>query len=361
MRFILTILGIAIFLIVAFTALKISPDEDTPAKYAKQFLNHLQDGDYPSAVSTFGGNICRCPADLGWVSYLIYGSGEDPNLAFMMGKRFVRGGFDIKKMRSTVDKSKQTLLERPQDFEVDVPLSFDPVIYAPYFLPLDMAYGIPIKESDLNSFVADPDKDCWKALTLRMRPSLNAGTVAIPDDAKKQIDHYMKDKRAREKEEREYGEKHKNTATQTATEVAAGLAKEALAEAENSKYLIPKDAGDVLGADGKPIAKDLVASRLPRLKSALLRLHMVRRDPVEPFTVFHFVVSDPVLLLPQNGDYKILMLKNFKPPMTGVAVPDPSSQNSEAQNGGAPAAQTQQAGQTQPATRTPSTAPATSH
>jgi hypothetical protein len=327
MRFFLTILGIAIFLIVAFTALKISPDEDTPVKYAKQFLNHLQDGDYPSAVSSFGGNICRCPADLGWVSYLIYGSGEDPNLAFMMGKRFVRGGFEIKKMRSTVDKSKQTLLERPEDFEIDVPLSFDPAIYAPYFLPLDMAYGIPIKAQDLDSFIADPDKDSWKALTLRLRPSLAAGTVTIPEDAKKQIDHYMKDKRAREKEERQYNEKHKNTATQTATEIAAGLAKEALAESANSKYLIPKDAAGVIGVDGKPIAQDAVAARLPRLKSALLRLHMVRRDPVEPFTVFHFVVSDPVLLIPEKGDYKMLVLKNFKPPMTGVAVPTTPGEN----------------------------------
>ncbi len=315
MRFIITIVGIGVFLIVAFTALKISPDEDTPVKYAKQFLNHLQDGDYPTAVASFGGNICRCPADLGWVSYIIYGSGDYPNLAFMMGKRFVRGGLAYKKMQSTVDKSKQTLLERPQDFEMDVPLSFDPAIYAPYFLPLDMAYGLPIKLADLDSFVADPDKECWKSLTLRLRPSLEPGTVTIPEEAKKQIDHYMKDKRAREKEEREYGKKHGKTATQTATEVAAGLAQEALAESAESKYLIPKDAGAVLAADGKPLPTESVASRLPRLKSALLRLHMVRRDPVEPFTVFHFVISDPVLLIPNKGDYKILVLKNFKPPL----------------------------------------------
>jgi len=330
MRFFLTLFFIGIFLIIGFTALKISPDEDTPVKYAKQFLNHLQDGDYQHGVASFGGNICRCPADLGWVSYLIYGSGEDPNLAFMMGKRFVRGGITYKKMKVAVDKSKQTLLERPQDFEVDVPISFDPAIYAPYFLPRDMAYGLPIKETDFDSFLGDPDKDSWKSLTLRMRPSLAAGTVAIPQDAKAQIDHYIKDKKNREKEARDLEEKgnkdQKHDPDKAPADLAAKLAKEALASSSESKYLIPKDAGAVIGADGKALSHESVANRLPRLTSALLRMHMVRRDPAQPFTVFHFVISNPVLLVPQKGkDYKLVVLKNFKPPMPSQTVPAPAA------------------------------------
>jgi hypothetical protein len=338
-QFTLILVCVGIFLIIGFTALKISPDEDTPVKYAKHFLNHLQDGDYPHAVASFGGNICRCPADLGWVSYLIYGSGEDPNLAFMMGKRFVRGGITFKKIESAVDKSKLTLTERPQDFEVDVPLSFDPAIYAPYFLPLDMAYGLPIKVTDFDSFLAYPDKDSWKALTLRMRPSLAAGTVAIPADAKAQIDHYIKDKKDREKEKQAQEEKgnknagqsdnqspgNEKSATEIApAEIAAGLAKEALASSAENKYLVPKDAGAVIGDDGKALPQESVANRLPRLKAATLRMHMVRRDPVQPFTVFHFVISDPVLLVPEKQGYRQVVLNNFKPPMPGQLTPAPT-------------------------------------
>jgi hypothetical protein len=315
MRFILTLVFIGIFLIVGFTALKTSPDEDTPVKYAKQFLNRLQDGDYKLAVTSFGGNLCRCPADLGWVSYLVYESNEDPNLAFTMGKRFVRGNIAFKKMQSAVGKDKQTLLERPEDYEVDVPVSFDPLIYAPYFLPLDMAYGLPFKSTDLDNFLADPDRESWKSFSLRLRPSLAAGTVTMPAEARAQIDSYVRDKKKRE-QEKAAG----NHVEPSQSETARELVKEALAESADSKYLKVKDASAVIAADGKQLSENEVAMRLPRLKSALLRLHMVRRDPVQPFTVFHFVVSDPVLLIPQVegtkvSGYKELVLKNFKPPI----------------------------------------------
>ncbi|MBS2008897.1 MAG: hypothetical protein JST01_17735 [Cyanobacteria bacterium SZAS TMP-1] len=330
MRFILALFFIAIFLIVGFTALKISPDEDTPVKYARRFLNSLQDGDYQHAVGSFGGNICRCPADLGWVSYLIYGSAEEPNLAFMMGKRFIHSSITFKKLEIATDKSKQTPFEKPQDYEVDIPISFEPSIYAPMFLPLDMAYGLPMKSTDLNAFLADPDKDSWKGLTLRLRPSLAPGTVAIPADAKMHIDSYIRDKKRREKEERELRLKKEGGAQEspqeaadseaidneaTAAEKARELAKTALTESLDSKYLVPKDAAEVVGEDGKAISSKDLEARLPRLKAALLKLHMVRRDPTQPFTVFHFVVSDPVLAVPTGNEFRQVILKNFKPPM----------------------------------------------
>jgi hypothetical protein len=336
MRFIITIIFIGIFLIIGFTALKIGPDEDTPVKYAKQFLNHLQDGDYHHAVASFGGNICRCPADLGWVSYLIYGSGEEPNLALMMGKRFERGSISYKKMESAVDKSQKALLENPQDFEVDIPIKFDPKIYAPYFLPLDMAYGLPIKSRDFDTFLSDPDKDSWRSMTLRMRPSLEPETVTIPYEAEAEIDHYMKNKKAEEKERREQRALGHRVEIETKSsgnapspiEIAAGLAKEALAASAENKFLIPKDAGPVTADDGKALPLETVAARLPRLKSALLKLHMVRRDTIQPFTVFHFVLSDPVLLLPQKNGYTELVLKNFKPPLNSPTKNNDKTKNS---------------------------------
>ena len=321
MRFILILLFIGIFLIVGFTALKTSPDEDTPVRYAKRFLNRLQDGEYKLAVSNFGGNVCRCPADLGWVSYLIYESNEDPNLAFLMDRRFTCGAVTFKKMQSAVQEEKHNLTERPQDFEVDVPISFDPAIYAPYFLPLDMAYGLPMKSTDLNNFLGDPDHDAWKFMTLRLRPSLAKGTITMPAEAKEQIDSYVRDKKKREAERAADNASKSgnliNTADQTQSETAKNLVQQALAESADSNYLKVQDAGTVTAEDGRALDQESIAKRLPRLKSALLKLHMVRRDPTQPFTVFHFVVSDPVLLVPQTNGYHQLALKNFKPPMPG--------------------------------------------
>jgi hypothetical protein len=319
MRFIVTLVFIGIFLIVGFTALKTSPNEDTPLKYAKQFFVHLQDNDYRTSVANFGGNICRCPADLGWVSYLIYASNEEPNLAFMMGHRFERGDITYKMMNGASVVERKTLLERPQDFEVDVPISFDPNIYAPLFLPRDMAYGLPMQEADLKAFCADPDKDSWKSLTLRFRPSLAPGTVAMPAEAKARVDNYVKDKKRREREALE--DAHRGSTSPTVSEAeqakstADNLVKEALDESSERKYLQVKDAGPVLDQAGKPLDLKTVENRLPRLRSCLLRLHMVRRDPTQPFTIFHFVVSDPVLQISNGPGFNAVPLQNFKPPM----------------------------------------------
>ncbi|MDQ5936512.1 MAG: hypothetical protein QG574_3848, partial [Cyanobacteriota bacterium erpe_2018_sw_21hr_WHONDRS-SW48-000092_B_bin.40] len=85
------------------------------------------------------------------------------------------------------------------------------------------------------------------------------------------------------------------------------LEKELVGEA--ARYNTPKDAAAVKLADGTSLSEEAVAARLPRLKSARLRLHMVRRDQRQPFTVFHFVIADPVLSL--SGGNKDVVLKNF--------------------------------------------------
>ena len=62
--------------------------------------------------------------------------------------------------------------QKTEDTQVDLPLTFQAVTYQPLFLPLAMAYGQKMKESEFNEFLKDPDNGAWKGLTLRLRPGL---------------------------------------------------------------------------------------------------------------------------------------------------------------------------------------------
>ena len=91
-----------------------------------------------------------------------------------------------------------------------------------------------------------------------------------------------------------------------------------------ASYNPPKDAWSVKLADGTTLSKEAITARLPKLKSARLRLHMVRRDQRQPFTVFHFVIADPVLVIAADANDKQeheIVLKNFRPPPPQAAEP----------------------------------------
>lgn len=292
MRVILPLFFIGCFLIVLFQAFRGDQPSD-PSRHALSFVKHVQNNDYEKVVAAFGGNICRCPAKLGWVSYLFYGSGEEPNLACLMGRHFEIGALEIKAMKS--DTKNTSILDRPEDFEVSIPLRFND--YRPLFLPLDMAYGYDISAEQFDQFLADPDHEAWKGLTLRMRPSLNKGTIDQPEAAKL------------------LANRQKKAAKHIQSQLDQNdLEKELVGEA--ARYNTPKDAAAVKLADGTSLSEEAVAARLPRLKSARLRLHMVRRDQRQPFTVFHFVIADPVLTFGSDSEQntKEIVLKNFRPP-----------------------------------------------
>lgn len=304
MRVILPLFLIGCFLIVLFQAFRGDQPSD-PSGHASLFVKHVQNNDYKKVVSAFGGNVCRCPAKLGWVSYLIYGSGEEPNLACLMGRTFETGPLKVKAMKSETKST--SILDKPEDFEVSIPLIFNS--YRPLFLPLDMAYGYDISAEQFDQFLANPDHEAWKGLTLRMRPSLDKGTVDQPEASKNLVN--------RQKAE---AKKSQHTLEQPDQ---SSLEQELFGEA--ARYNTPKDAGAVKLADGTTLSKEAIAARLPRLKSARLRLHMVRRDQRQPFTVFHFVIADPVLALaaePNHKQEKEIILKNFRPPAPQAAEPE---------------------------------------
>ncbi len=272
-----------------------------PKDEAITFLTDIKSGNLAKSVKHFGGNVCRCPAKGGWGSFLIYQSGQEPNLAFMTGH-----DFEIGRPTSTpMDNTKPYLIpwERPEDFAVDVPVSFKPTNYSPVFLPLPMAYGKKMTEAEFDKFLQDPDNDAWKGFTLRFRQSLKPGSIApstepMPPEAATEFEALQKGGGKKAEEEK--------LPPKESTDDAI---KEALG-ADAAEYLHPKDAGPVVRADGTVIPEEQIEARLPRLKSATLRLHVVRRGQIKDWTIYHFGLMDPVLV----ENTKEILLKHDRRP-----------------------------------------------
>ena len=273
-------------IVILVTTLGTEPSTDE----AGIFLDKLQQGDRHSVVTQFGDNTCHCQPRGGYVAFLKYESGENDNLAFLYAHKF-KAGTDMKTREvPTVEKFQGSSLpwEHPESTEVDVPLSFDKNEYSPYFLPLDMAYGHPVKEADLDAFSKDPSKEFWTSLALRLRPSLDKGVVApaAPDADKK-------------------------------PEFMADFYKSMLPP-EACKYLKPTDAGDVLSkAEGKATPATAFTAKFPRLKAAVLRLTVVRRGKFQRWSIKKGTLIDPVFEL---ADGKELALKTPEKALAAAAA-----------------------------------------
>lgn len=135
-----------------------------PNKTMGAFVDAVRSGDYRKAVNQFGGNACRCPAKGGWVSYLIYSSSQEPNLAFMTGHPFEYKAGAAKPIESSDEAKKGSVpWEAPQDVVIDVAIKFDSNKYRPLFLPVFMAYGKEMSEAEFEAFLKDPDAEPGRA------------------------------------------------------------------------------------------------------------------------------------------------------------------------------------------------------
>lgn len=241
---------------------------DASTDEASLFLQKLQDGDPAQVVPQFGENTCHCQPRGGYLAYLKYESGEQDNLAFLLGHPFSYGEFVVKAV-PTISKYKggETQLEKPESVEIDTAISMDKG-YSPYFLPIDMAFGYPIKKSDFDAFCKDPSNDFARSLPVRLRPSLASGLVAKAAPP-------AKDKRP---------------------EFSADLYKELLPP-EETRYLKPTDAADIVDNDGKTQPAANFEKDLPRLKRAVLRLYIGRRGELKRWAVKKVRLKDPVFQL----------------------------------------------------------------
>lgn len=253
------------------------PSSDT----AKLFLGKLSAGDAASVIPFFGDNTCHCQPRGGYRAYLCYESGENDNLAFLLGQKFSFSQMESRQVPvEGKDKYKGSDLpwEQPESTEVDVPIDLAGAGYKPYFLPLDTAYGHEISESSLKEFALDPSERFWNSLALRLRPSLKPGLVEKPLPAK----------------------------VEAKPEFMSDLYLQLL-PAEEAKYIRPADPGAVKTSTGKSQDLSDFESSIPRLKSCVLRLYVVRRGRLQRWAVRKARVKDPVFEL--SGG-KLLALKS---------------------------------------------------
>lgn len=268
LRNIVLLAALAVTLFVIFTTLA----AEEPTDEANRFLKIIQSGDMHTILLQFGDNTCGCQPRGGYEAFIRFESGEPDNLAFLMGKQFSFHHLTQKWVPTRAKFQGGNLpWENPESNEVRAELKFDQD-YKPVFLPMDMAFGYPVKQEDLEKFCNDPSEHFERQIALRLRPDVKEGVVGPP----RKQDPFMAD----------YYKK--------------------LLPPEETRYLRPLDASAVTTADGKQIPATEFAAKLPRLKEAVLKLLVVRRGKHKHWHVKKGAICDPVFEL---ADGKTVTLK----------------------------------------------------
>jgi hypothetical protein len=174
----------------------------------------------------------------------------------------------------------------------------------------------------------NPDKDAWKSFTLRFRPGLKAGSIDPPQitvpkgmsedfqsytKTKGDMDALLTDIGSKRGEARVNQKKSQDGADPDKIASMSEAELQALFGKENTQYLQVKDAGPLYDNNGNLLTVEAAQSRLPRLKQAVLRLHVVRRDKFQPWTIYHFGFMYCVLLMPDGREFH---LGKCEPPST---------------------------------------------
>jgi hypothetical protein len=245
---------------------------EKPQTEALTFLNKVSRNDQAGALKEFGDNTCHCAPKGGYEAYLHgYEVAQEPNITFLMGKPLVFGTQPRVKFLPENGTPYVFPWDKPEDAVVYMPVEFANPSDRPYFLPLDSAFGFQITENQLEKFKSDR-QDWTKALTLRLRSSLQSDTVR-PRDPK---------------------------APPTELEKAA---KDGLLPAEMAKYIHPADAGTVKMATGEVVPMQQLKDSLPRLKSCEVGMKIVRRGSFRRWAKKLGVVN--CVLVSGNKEFKI--------------------------------------------------------
>jgi hypothetical protein len=276
-----------------------------PAKEAITFVEALRVGDLRKVVRHYDGKTCRCPEQGGWATFLVYQSDKQPNLAFLLGLPFSIG----EPTRKSVVKAHEYMFpwQRPDDAIVNIPLTFDASKYSPLFLPLPLAFGNDMSEKELQEFLRDPIVNSGSAFTLRLRPSLKPGLLKENVD-KVDAEVFINLPKSQEKNKEE-----KAKISEITKIYRERLLKAALEEKKNG-YLHPADAGQVIDSSGKVIPIDVLERQLPRLKSIILSIHLVRDDQLQNWAMYRCAFAKPQITL-DNGAKVIDFVPVAKTPL----------------------------------------------
>jgi hypothetical protein len=282
---------ILILALVILGALTLQLVSSSPQKEALAFVNALQSGNLGRVIGHFDVNICRCIAKGGWGAYLVYKSGQEPNLAFLVGHNYQTGEPRIVPINQRPKSRFGFPWSQPEEAIVNVTLYFDPKQYSPMFLPLPLAYGMNMSQSEFEKFVRYPADSVGGGFTLRLRPGLKVGSIKA--DLKK-VDERLRPRFNFDdaKSEINLSQTAGGSTTTVDTAKADSLLQAALT-ARPLKYVVPQDAGKVYAKDGSVVPIESLEKQLPKLKSITLSLNLSHGGPLHNWTVFHLAVIEP--------------------------------------------------------------------
>jgi len=283
-----------LFLILALLSLQtglIRPGQSSPGQEAVAFLKDVQSGNLTQIVRHFGGNTCRCPARNGWGAFLAYQPGQETNLAFLLGHHFSIGQAIARKINSPPQAKYAAPFEQPEDYVVDVPITFNKIEYSPFFLPLPMAYGKTMTWQQVQDFVENPAREASRGFSLRLRPGLAPGAIKFNTTT---ISPNI------------LGE-FKFLKPAAFSEIKVAEIKKDIKD-NDDQFLVPQEAGPVSMPDGGRVSLQKLTEVLPRLKSLTIRFHVVRRGKFQPWTIFHFLLQNAIV--EENDGTKTIPLHN---------------------------------------------------
>jgi hypothetical protein len=275
MRHLYMLLMLAIF-IACCAFVFMSQAAADPCDEARQIFAKIRAGDVRAAVKEFGDNSCHCAPLGGYIAYLEYSSGQDPQLAFALSQPFAVSSFTAKKLPGSLSRASTSFWDKPEDALVTCRMTFEHPQRRPYFLPLEMSYGYKMKLAELQAFCADPARGWMPGFTVRLRPTLEPGLVGLSDP-------------------------------KTRVGIASELVDmEALLPARVTRYRRPRDAAGVIMPSGEVVPAARFAEQLPRLQAVTVQLKIVRRNSWQRWTVKKVGMVEPVVLC---GKQEITLLE----------------------------------------------------
>ena len=268
--FFLVASGVALYLLDSYK-------KTDPVLLSKEFLTNIAQGNIKKAKSFFGGR-CPCVIPGGWISYFFYKSGQEPNLAFLVGKRFSTGDFcKGKEEPDASDPHRKRCL-------ITVPITFSGND-RPFFLPIKMSFGETMEESEFLNFLHNPNKEWRKGFTLRLRSSIAKGTV----------DQTVMSETI----------KTNSFPTPTYEKHLHDLAR--LLGNDIVTFLVPADAGSVVRDDKTLLKQQEVEQLLPRVNRINVRLLLIQKAGVPYWSITKCESKEPIL---QVGNGNLVALKD---------------------------------------------------
>ena len=260
---------------------------NSPEHIARSFLEKLSKNDAASAVRYFGTAGCKCMPIAGWSAFLQYKSAQEPNFAWLLGQNFSVSSCKVG--RQHVDEKKSYIFHRLAQVSLQFPHDKGPL-----FLPLKMAYGAAMSESELKDFAANPSKDALKGLTLRLRRTLEKGAIESPPGLGA-VDRSKSD-------------------VKDANEVSKMLTPDIVSDLfgeQMALFLAPKDPGIVTGKDGARVSQNELEKTLPRLETVTLEMHLVRNATDRKWKIMQIHLLKPTV--ESSANTEIVLLDSTNP------------------------------------------------